>query len=163
MSIVCTKFKKQDGFILSPFIDNTASFYPLKGFKNNFKIGKIKKHMGIMTKIADDNSGRVYRNGKVDKTPSKQDRSKLLKGHTMAKEILLNCGVNPKSIFTTKPRGAHPGGSAAINSVVDKNLETLLPHLYVCDASVLPDSPGLPPLMTLLALSKHFVKSQVLL
>jgi choline dehydrogenase-like flavoprotein len=39
--------------------------------------------------------------------------------------------------------------------VVDSNLETEIPNLFVCDASVLPISPGKPPILTILALSKR--------
>ena len=52
-------------------------------------------------------------------------------------------------------RGAHPGGTAKIGEIVDSNLETEISNLYVCDASVLPISPGKPPILTILALSKR--------
>ena len=55
-------------------------------------------------------------------------------------------------------RGAHPGGSAAIGEVVDVNLETSIRGLFVCDASVLPKSPGKPPILTILALSKRLAE-----
>jgi choline dehydrogenase-like flavoprotein len=60
--------------------------------------------------------------------------------------------------MTTKIRGAHPGGTAAIGEVVNKNLETRIKGLFVSDASVLPTSPGLPPIVTIVALAKRLSK-----
>ncbi|MEE3325673.1 MAG: GMC oxidoreductase, partial [Methanosphaera sp.] len=50
-------------------------------------------------------------------------------------------------------RGAHPGGTAAIGDVVDNNLKTEIDGLYVGDASVIPMSPGKPPILLILALA----------
>jgi choline dehydrogenase-like flavoprotein len=58
----------------------------------------------------------------------------------------------------SKPGGAHPGGTAAIGQVVDKDLQTRIENLFVCDASVLPTSPGMPPILTIVALSKRLGK-----
>ncbi|MDD2657995.1 MAG: GMC oxidoreductase, partial [Candidatus Pacebacteria bacterium] len=67
-------------------------------------------------------------------------------------------GAAAETIVTTKVRGAHPGGTAAIGEVVDKNLQTKIKNLYVADASVLPKSPGLPPIVTIVALAKRLAK-----
>lgn len=76
----------------------------------------------------------------------------------IAKEILIKAGVDPKSIIITSPRGAHPGGTAPIGITVDKNHETKIKNLFVADASVLPEAPGLPPILTIIALSKRLAK-----
>lgn len=160
MSVLCDTFHTQDGFIMSPFVDNFASFYPVDGFKNHFKIFKTKKMMGIMTKIRDENVGRVLPNGKIDKTPTQRDLETLQKGHEKAKEILVQCGAKPSTIFQTKPRGAHPGGTASIGKVVDNNLETPIKNLFVCDTSIFPYAPGFPPVLTLIAVTKWFANNQ---
>ena len=59
----------------------------------------------------------------------------------------------------SKLQGAHPGGTAAIGEVVNKDLETSIRNLYVCDGSVLPVSPGLPPILTIVALAKRLAKN----
>jgi choline dehydrogenase-like flavoprotein len=50
--------------------------------------------------------------------------------------------------------GFHPQGTAAIGRVVDGQLQLHdAENVYVCDASVLPESPGVNPQVTLMALS----------
>jgi len=113
---------------------------------------------GIMAKVEDIAEGKVHKNGRVQKIMTQSDVSRLQKGAEISRNILVNAGVRPETVITTKPRGAHPGGTAAIGEIVDKNLETQIKGLFICDASVLPVSPGLPPILTIIALSKKFVK-----
>jgi len=149
------------GFILSPFIDNPfvlASVLPVS-LRQNLKISTHKDYLlGIMVKIKDDCFGRVHKDGLIEKRVSSEDLLKLRKGTAIAKKILLKAGAEPKTIMTTKIRGAHPGGTAAIGEVVNKNLETRIKGLFVSDASVLPTSPGLPPIVTIVALAKRLSK-----
>jgi len=57
---------------------------------------------------------------------------------------------------------ARSGEVAFIREVVNKNLETEIENLYVCDASVFPKAPGLPPILTIVAVSKWFSKNLTL-
>ena len=160
MSVVCGKFHKSDGFVMAPFVDHDfIGLYTGLNPTQLFHLFRIGRLMGIMTKINDDSIGKVYRNGSIDKTPTDNDLRKLKKGSDIAKEILIKCGVNSKSVFVTKIKGAHPGGTAGIGRVVDKNLETKMKNLYVCDCSVIPFAPGLPPMLALMALTKWFTKN----
>ena len=114
-----------------------------------------KDILSIMVKTPDDSKGYIDDNGDVFKTNTIQDIRYLAEGAATAGFILEKAGVDPKTIGSTVYRGAHPGGSAKIGEVVDSNLETEISNLYVCDASVLPISPGKPPILTILALSKR--------
>lgn len=50
--------------------------------------------------------------------------------------------------------GFHPQGTAGIGRVVDTNLKVIgSKRVYVCDASVLPDSPGVNPQVAIMGLS----------
>jgi len=111
-----------------------------------------------MTKIKDNNVGSVDKKGIISKTVTEQDLQRLKKGALLAKKILSGIGVDPKTMVVTKTRGAHPGGTAAIGDIVDTNLETKIKGLYVSDASVFPESAGLPPILTIVALSKRLSK-----
>ncbi len=150
---------EKEGFLLSPFIDCSLALISTVYFRDIFKAMRSKRMLGIMTKIKDDSVGKVDRTGVVEKRLTSLDTLKLHKGAEASKQILVAAGVAPKSIFKTKIRGAHPGGTAAIGEVVNKNLETKIKGLYVCDASVLPEAPGLPPIVTLIALAKKFAKN----
>ncbi|MDD4953283.1 MAG: GMC family oxidoreductase [Candidatus Omnitrophica bacterium] len=149
------------GFILSPFIDTPfalASVVPVPLRRNLKILTKRKDMLGIMVKINDDSRGSVSKDGKIGKKLTRGDLSKLKKGADISKKILIGAGAAPETIITTKVRGAHPGGTAAIGEVVDKNLQTKIKNLYVADGSVLPKSPGLPPIVTIVALAKRLAK-----
>ena len=113
----------------------------------------------MMIKIKDDSIGSVSINGHIKKTMTFNDLGKLNKGIPIAKEILVKAGIDHRYIKIRGPGGAHPGGTAAIGEVVDSNLETEIKNLFVSDASVLPTAPGLPPILTIIALSKRLAKS----
>jgi choline dehydrogenase-like flavoprotein len=117
-----------------------------------------KNLIGIMIKISDSPSGIVYQNGKISKSVTEFDKNKLDQGIKIAKEILLKAGAEKDNILVTKPQGAHPGGTAAIGRVLDNKLQTEVKNLYVCDASVFPSSPGMPPILTIVALAKNLAK-----
>ena len=115
--------------------------------------------LGFMTKIVDESTGCVYPDGTFSKAITKRDRARLDEGSRISKEILIKAGVDSKSIVVSKVQGAHPGGTAAVGKIVDNNLQTSVDNLFVCDASVLPTSPGLPPIMTIIALGKRLART----
>ena len=114
-----------------------------------------KDILSIMVKTPDECRGYVTDDGNVVKINTIQDIRYLSEGVATAGFILEKAGVDPNTIGSTVYRGAHPGGTAAIGKIVDSNLETEISNLFVCDASVLPISPGKPPILTILALSKR--------
>ena len=121
-----------------------------------FNAGK-EDILGMMIKIKDDPSGRVTRESVV-KYNTLRDVELLSTGSAIAGSILKETGVDAHTLVSTYPRGAHPGGTAAIGRVVDRNLETNISGLYVADASVLPEVPGAPPVLTICALAKRLGK-----
>jgi len=69
--------------------------------------------------------------------------------------LLKAAGADPKTIFRTHIRGGHPGGTAGMGRVINNEQETEVSGLFVSDCSAFPDSPGKPPVLTIVALSKH--------
>lgn len=140
-----------DEFILSPHFSDI-----LVDKLHKYGAGK-KDIIGMMVKIKDEPSGKVREN-KVTKYNTPKDVGLLAEGSAIAGSILTQLGVDPKTLVSTHARGAHPGGTAAVGRVVDKNLETSVKGLFVADASVLPEAPGAPPILTILALAKRLSK-----
>ncbi|SHJ64385.1 Choline dehydrogenase [Dethiosulfatibacter aminovorans DSM 17477] len=159
MSLVYLK-SHSEGFILSPHVNHPRPVKFMEAGVKGFMMND-KRTLGIMVKISDEPVGRVYENGKVSKKATNKDRDKIHKGSKMAREILEKTGVEYRNIIVTEPSGAHPGGTAAMGKIVDTNFETKIGNLFVCDASVFPTSPGLPPMLTIIALAKKLAKKLV--
>ena len=157
MALVDLEFHEDKGFILSPFVNHSRGFRVAEAGLSGASASD-KDLIGIMTKTTDQRAGRVFSDGSISKPVTPLDWQKLNEGSTMSKEILIKAGGDPKSIVVSKVSGAHPGGTAAIGEVVDKNLETKLSGLFCCDASVLPAAPGLPPMLTIGALGKYLAR-----
>lgn len=117
-----------------------------------------KDVIGIMLKFADTCIGTIDSKGNIEKTLTKVDVDLIKEGYQKAINILLKLGVSTDSIVATSLKGAHPGGTAAVGEVVDNNFETEIKGLYVCDASVIPEAPGRPPILTIVAIAKKVAK-----
>ncbi|MGB9937715.1 MAG: GMC family oxidoreductase N-terminal domain-containing protein [Methanobacterium sp.] len=142
-------------YFLSPHFSNQlVSLIENKGFKAN-----PEDVIGIMVKIADDANGVINEDKSIEKTLTERDRSLLKEGYEKSVKLLTEMGVNESSIVSTPIRGAHPGGTASIGKVVDNNLETEIKGLYIADASVIPQAPGRPPILTITALAKRLAKA----
>ncbi|WP_020505883.1 FAD-dependent oxidoreductase [Lamprocystis purpurea] len=122
-----------------------------------------KNHwVGILVKIGDEATGRVFPDGSVSKRVTDGDRSKFEQGGAQARKILQTAGATDDSIIKLdKIYGGHNGATAAIGEVVNTELQTAVAGLFVCDASVLPLAPGLPPMLTIMALAKRLAKTLV--
>jgi len=142
---------KLDDIILTPH------FSEILVKKLHKKDAKKKDVLGMMIKIKDEPSGKVTQDN-VIKFNTAEDVALLAEGSAIAGSILTEAGVDPKTLVSTYARGAHPGGTAAVGDVVDKNLQTKIKGLYVADASVFPEAPGAPPVLTITALAKRLAK-----
>lgn len=158
MTVGTFDFWDSDGFLLSPVIDPWVSF-ALEMVKAQptqlLNWPKYQHAMGIMTKGKDELAGRINVDETFSKVLTHQDRSVLDKGISLSRKVLLEGGCPSDSIWVTKVRGAHPGGTCRIGEVVDSDLKTQIDNLYVCDASVIPNSLAAPVVLTLVALGKR--------
>ena len=142
---------KLDDIVLAPHFSGILSD------KLKKKGAKKKDILGIMVKIKDEPSGEVTQED-VMKFNTAEDVALLAEGSAIAGSILTEAGVDPETLVSSYARGAHPGGTAAIGDVVDINLQTEIEGLYVADASVFPEAPGAPPVLTIIALAKRLAK-----
>jgi choline dehydrogenase-like flavoprotein len=136
---------KFDNFIIGPHFTEVLV--------NDLNARK-KDVIGLMVMIKDEPSGKVTPDDVV-KLNTGRDMAYLAQGSAIASSILIEAGVNPKTIVSTHARGAHIGGTASIGDLVNKNLQTEVEGLYVGDASVFPKAPGTPPVLTIIALAKR--------
>ncbi len=141
-----------EDFILSPHFSNQL----VKRMEARGVKASSEDVLGIMVKIKDEELGEVDKD--VKKVVTNRDAVLLSEGANIAGSILEKAGADPSTFVSTPVRGAHPGGTARIGEAVDKNLTTEVDGLYVADASVLPASPGAPPILTIVALAKYLSK-----
>ena len=157
MALVDHEFYEDKGFILSPYVNHhrLVRFMELGAKGLTMPANAL---LGIMTKSKDDSAGRVLPDGSVSKPVTDADWARLREGSSISTEILVKAGARRDSIAVSGPQGAHPGGTAAIGKIVDENLQTRVANLFVCDGSVLPVAPGMPPILTIAALGKRLAK-----
>jgi choline dehydrogenase-like flavoprotein len=117
--------------------------------------------LGIMTKARDPLTGSISPGGKVSKPLGQPELGLLARGREIATRILVRAGCDPQTILSAPPRGAHPGGTVRIDDVLDRDLQTEISGLYVCDSSVIPEPMGLPPALTIISLAKRLVNEQL--
>jgi choline dehydrogenase-like flavoprotein len=124
--------------------------FSLEGMRYN-----TNKMIGLMTKIRDEPNGEVMNDGTVHKALTPGDKAKLDEAHEINKQILIAAGARPESIFRTSYESGHPACTAAIGKIIDFNQETGIKGLFVSDASAFPSPLGMPPILTIVALSKR--------
>lgn len=154
MGLVLDDFHESNGFIISPYTNLSRLGRYIEMGAEGAALS-TRNLIGLMTKITDQMTGKVFPDGTVSKRVTSADRMRLDAGFEIAKRILVQAGVDAAKIMRSKVQGAHPGGTARIGKVVDTDLQTRMKNLYVCDASVLPGAPGLPPIITILALARR--------
>ncbi|MEW6079903.1 MAG: GMC family oxidoreductase N-terminal domain-containing protein [Thermodesulfobacteriota bacterium] len=117
------------------------------------KAFKSKGQVSIMTKARDVMDGVIDVDGRISKPLTAQDREKLNRGKIMARKILKNMGA--RDIWNGALGAAHPGGTCRIGHIVDSDLQTRYKNLFVSDGSVIPFEFGLPPVLTILTMSRR--------
>ena len=157
MAMVNHEFHADRGFILSPYINHNRLVRAMELGPRGLSL-PANRLLGLMVKTADSLTGRVFPDGSVSKPVTDEDQARLDEGAAIATEILVKAGADPKSVVLSGLQGGHPGGTAAIGRVVNENLQTSVDGLFVCDASVLPRAPGMPPILTLVALGKWLAR-----
>jgi choline dehydrogenase-like flavoprotein len=136
--------------------------YPIvmlqKGIRYPLSWPKWKHLLGVMVKLKDDLSGRLYPDGRISKPLTPSDRERLTEAEEIGRRILLKAGAGSGEIFTTPLRGTHPSATVRIGELLDTDLASEIPGLYVCDASVFPEALGQPTVLTIIALARRLAR-----
>lgn len=157
MSIGTYEFN-DEGVLMSDLVDPLGIWLIMAALRNTSKVLQFLKYrrmLGLMVKIGDERTGYITIDGHISKPLTEQDRQRLNRGAAMSREILIKAGCDPRSVIVGPVRGAHPGATARIGKVVDRNLETRIRNLYVSDASALPEAIDRPMVLTIVSLAKR--------
>jgi choline dehydrogenase-like flavoprotein len=152
---------RQAGYMLSTLMDPWLS-YPLvmrSQLREALRWTEWNHLLGVMVKLEDEVSGGVFADGTIRKGLTPRDRERLADAEQVTHKILLEAGAANTSLFTTPLRGTHPGSTARLGEVVNKDLQTEIHGLYVCDASVFPRALARPTVLTIIALAKRLAQS----
>jgi choline dehydrogenase-like flavoprotein len=114
--------------------------------------------LGVMIKLRDEISGSISPSGRISKGLTRDDAIRLDRAEQVARRILLAAGCHETTLVRTPMRGTHPCATARIGDVVDADLQTAVPGLHVCDASVFPEALGRPTVLTILALARRLAR-----
>ncbi|MFC1611061.1 GMC oxidoreductase, partial [Myxococcota bacterium] len=148
----------EEGILLSDLIDPWGMWLLMTGRVEPGRLRDFfsyRRMLGLMVKVGDEDRGSIDDCGQVSKPLSERDYARLDRGVDIAREVLVEAGCKPQTIVVGPVRGAHPGATARIGRVVDRNLETRINNLFVADASVLPEAMGTPVVLTVIALAKR--------
>lgn len=162
----CGKLENSDdGIIIGDLMDPMPTFLLQMIYKGPGHIPKTLSHskmLGVMIKIRDEISGRIYPDETFSKPLTPADQQKIDRGIEISRKILAQAGCKPETIVSTPVRAAHPGGTAPIGQVVDKDLETRIKNCFVCDASVFPEPCGLPPVWSLIGFGRRLAQTRLI-
>jgi choline dehydrogenase-like flavoprotein len=148
-------YTKHDRFILSPYLDILSHWFH-KPWRN---VG-LKDRVGVMVKLGEEANGVVEADGTVRKELTSADHDKLAAATELAKRVMLDAGVEGPFV-PGMLNGGHLGGTVPLRREdVDSMHPGDLPeNLYVADLSLLPQSQGLPTMLTASALAMRVVKT----
>lgn len=145
---------RREKYIISPYMDWLSFFFNRSWRK------PMDGMVSLMIKLADVEEGDVHHN-KMRKTLTPLDHQRLQEGVKDCREILMRMGAKEHDIFLGTLNAGHPGGMLPLTQAEATSLHSpLLPdNLYVCDATILPQSLGLPPMLTIMALAKRIARN----
>ncbi|HWR52912.1 MAG TPA: GMC family oxidoreductase N-terminal domain-containing protein [Bryobacteraceae bacterium] len=139
---------KRDGFLIAPYFDLLSFFF-------NRRWKPAARHtLVMMVALADASQGVVSKHA-VKKELTASDRRTLDAGTAVAREALERFGA--KTTFLGTMQAGHPGGSLPLTSA-NVHPPQLPANVWVADASLLPEAPGAPPMLTIIALAKRVAR-----
>jgi choline dehydrogenase-like flavoprotein len=147
-------FIKEKDYILSPYFD-VLSYW----FHKPWKDVSLENRVGMMIKLADTEQGTVSAEGTVTKSLSDRDWQCLNEAKIKAKNIMEASDVEGPFV-DGMIHGGHLGGTVPLTKedVPSMHPFWLPKNLWVADLSLMPQSQGLPTMLTAAALALRVVK-----
>ncbi len=144
---------QREHYILSPYFDY-VSFLFNKAWKY-----RAKDTLAIMIKLADATTGSISKQ-ELRKSLTALDQERLRGAVETAREILRRFGAQDQDMFLGTLYAGHPGGMLPLTAREAESFhhDRLPENLYVADASLIPESLGNPPILTIVALAKRISK-----
>jgi choline dehydrogenase-like flavoprotein len=145
----------EDGYMLSSLIDPWLMYPIITGladWRYPLTWPRWGRTLGVMIKLKDELSGYVASERDISKPLTPQDQRRLERAVAVARRILVRAGAEAATIFVTPPRGTHPCASVRVGHLLDRDLQTPVENLYVCDASAFPEPLARPTVLTILGL-----------
>ena len=144
---------QREGYILSPYFDYLSYFFNRRWSPG---AGNI---LSLMIKLADARSGTVS-GKKIDKALTPEDTRVLSAAVDDCADILGRMGIRKSELFFGTLNAGHPGGMLPLTSEEARTLHPprLPGNLFLADATLLPESLGNPPILTIMALAKKVGK-----
>lgn len=158
----------RDGFLGALDVDLGNGVYLGDGTMNaalfkmvmlsNFKWRHIFSHartlsVGIL--IADTPGGFLRADGRYHKHLTAAEMDKLRQAEEIAVKILQDAGA--QNIFRTRMVAGIPGGVLRVDEHVDRDLQTRIRDLHVCDHTLISDV-RITPTVTLICLGRYLAK-----
>jgi len=144
---------QREHYIISPYFDYLSFF-----FNKSWRY-PASDTLTLMIKLADLSTGSVDKKN-IKKTLSNIDKERLQEGVLICKEIMSRCGIKKDNIFLGTINAGHPGGMLPLTGQEAETFHNpkLPENLYVSDATLLPQSLGNPPILTIMAMAKRVSK-----
>lgn len=146
-------YSSHDGYMLSPYMDYLSFF-----FNKDWRY-PMKDIISVMIKMSDDSRGTIDARG-IRKPLSKADIARLKDGVENSLQILEHMGVHREDAFLGTLNAGHPGGMLPLTAQTAGSMHdpSLPGNLYVADATILPRSAGMPPILTVMAMALRAAK-----
>lgn len=141
-------FSAHEGYMIAPYFDHLSFF-----FDRRWRLG-ASGIASLMVKLADEEIGDV-RGDAVRKGLTARDRRRLREATATCAEVFVAAGARREEVFLGLLNAGHPGGMLPLDPSSAGSLhDPRLPdNVYVADASLLPESLGAPPSLTIMALA----------
>ena len=144
---------QKEHFIISPYFDYLSFF-----FHKDWKL-PARNILGIMIKLADAPVGSITKKS-LQKRLTDEDKQRLNDGVDICTEMLTRLGAKKDRMFLGAVNAGHPGGMLPLTAQEAETFHSsrLPNNLYVADATLLPNSLGNPPILTIMAMAKRVSK-----